>query len=46
MESYLFADDTEIDLPYIVEGENAVFTLDFTDAEIPTALIRLIPTAE
>ena len=40
------ADDTEIDLPYIVEGENAVFTLDFTDAEIPTALIRLIPTAE
>ena len=42
----LNADDTEIDLPYIVEGENAVFTLDFTDAEIPTALIRLIPTAE
>ena len=40
------ADDTEIDLPYIVEGENAVFTLDFTDAELPTALIRLIPTAE
>ncbi len=28
------------------EGENAVFTLDFTDAEIPTVLIRLIPTAE
>ena len=42
----LNADDTEIDLPYIIEGENAVFTLDFTDAEIPTALIRLIPTAE
>ena len=42
----LKADDTEIELPYIVEGENAVFTLDFTDAEIPTALIRLIPTAE
>ena len=42
----LNADDTEIDLPYIVEGENAVFTLDFTDAEIPTMLIRLIPTAE
>ena len=42
----LNADETEIDLPYIVEGENAVFTLDFTDAEIPTALIRLIPTAE
>ena len=42
----LNADDTEIDLPYIVEGENAVFTLDFADAEIPTALIRLIPTAE
>ena len=42
----LNADDTEIDLPYIVEGENAVFTLDFTDAEIPIALIRLIPTAE
>ena len=42
----LNADDTEIDLPYIVEGENAVLTLDFTDAEIPTALIRLIPTAE
>ena len=42
----LNADDTEIELPYIVEGENAVFTLDFTDAEIPTALIRLIPTAE
>ena len=42
----LNADDTEIDLPYIVEGENAVFTLNFTDAEIPTALIRLIPTAE
>ena len=42
----LNADGTEIDLPYIVEGENAVFTLDFTDAEIPTALIRLIPTAE
>ena len=42
----LNADDTEIDLPYIVEGENAVFTLDFTDAELPTALIRLIPTAE
>ena len=42
----LNADDTEIDLPYIVEGENAAFTLDFTDAEIPTALIRLIPTAE
>ena len=42
----LNADDTEIDLPYIVEGENAVFTLDFTAAEIPTALIRLIPTAE
>ena len=40
------ADDTEIDLPYIVEGENAVFTLDFTDAELPTVLIRLIPTAE
>ena len=42
----LNADDTEIDLPYIVEGENAAFTLDFTDAEISTALIRLIPTAE
>ena len=42
----LNADGTEIDLPYIVEGENAVFTLDFTDAEISTALIRLIPTAE
>ena len=42
----LNADDTEIALPYIIEGENAVFTLDFTDAEIPTALIRLIPTAE
>ena len=42
----LNADGTEIALPYIVEGENAVFTLDFTDAEIPTALIRLIPTAE
>ena len=42
----LNADDTEIDLPYIIEGENAVFTLDFTDAEIPAALIRLIPTAE
>ena len=42
----LNADDTEIDLPYIVEGENAVFTLDFADAEIPIALIRLIPTAE
>ena len=42
----LNADDTEIDLPYIVEGENAVFTLDFTDAEIPTVLIRLIPTAK
>ena len=42
----LKADDTEIELPYIVEGENAVFTLDFTDAEIPIALIRLIPTAE
>ena len=42
----LNADDTEIDLPYIVEGENAVLTLDFTDAEIPTVLIRLIPTAE
>ena len=42
----LNADDTEIDLPYIVEDENAVFTLNFTDAEIPTALIRLIPTAE
>ena len=42
----LNADDTEIELPYIVEGENAVLTLDFTDAEIPTALIRLIPTAE
>ena len=42
----LKADDTEIDLPYIVEGENAAFTLDFTDAEIPIALIRLIPTAE
>jgi len=26
--------------------EDAVFTLDFTDAEIPTALIRLMPTAE
>ena len=42
----LNADGTEIELPYIVEGENAVFTLDFTAAEIPTALIRLIPTAE
>ena len=42
----LNADDTEIDLPYIIEGENAVVMLDFTDAEIPTALIRLIPTAE
>ena len=42
----LNADGTEIDLPHIVEGENAVFTLNFTDAEIPTALIRLIPTAE
>ena len=42
----LNADGTEIDLPYIVEGEDAVFTLNFTDAEIPTALIRLIPTAE
>ena len=40
------ADGTEIDLPYIIEGENAVFTLDFTDAEIPTALIRLMPIAE
>ena len=42
----LHAAGTEIDLPYIVEGENAVFTLNFTDAELPTALIRLIPTAE
>ena len=42
----LNADGTEIELPYIVEGENAVLTLNFTDAEIPTALIRLIPTAE
>ena len=42
----LNADGTEIDLPYIIEGENAVFTLDFTDAELPTVLIRLIPTAE
>ena len=42
----LNADGTEIDLPYIVEGENAVFTLDFPDAELPTVLIRLIPTAE
>ena len=42
----LNADGTEIDLPYIVEGENAAFTLDFTDAELPTVLIRLIPTAE
>ena len=42
----LNADGTEIELPYIVEGENAVFTLNFTDAEIPIALIRLIPTAE
>ena len=42
----LNADGTEIALPYIIEGENAVVTLDFTDAEIPTALIRLIPTAE
>ena len=42
----LNADGTEIALPYIIEGENAVFTLDFTDAEIPTVLIRLIPTAE
>ena len=42
----LNADNTEIALPYIIEGENAVFTLEFTDAEIPTALIRLIPTAE
>ena len=42
----LNADGTEIVLHYIVEGENAAFTLDFTDAEIPTALIRLIPTAE
>ena len=42
----LNADGTEIDLPYIIEGENAVFTLDFADAEIPTVLIRLIPTAE
>ena len=42
----LNADGTEIDLPYIIEGENAVFTLDFTDAEIPTVLIRLMPTAK
>ena len=42
----LNANDTEIDLPYIVEGENAAFTLDFTDAALSTALIRLIPTAE
>ena len=42
----LNADGTEVNLPYTVEGENAVFTLDFTDAEIPTVLIRLIPTAE
>ena len=40
------ADGTEVNLPYTVEGENAVFTLDFGDAEIPTVLIRLIPTAE
>ena len=40
------ADGTEANLPYTVEGENAVFTLDFGDGEIPTALIRLIPTAE
>ena len=42
----LNADGTEVNLPYTVEGENAVFTLDFGDAEIPTVLIRLIPTAE
>ena len=42
----LNADDTEIDLPYIVEGENAAFTLDFTESALPTALIRLIPTAK
>ena len=40
------ADGTEVNLPYTLEGENAVFTLDFSDAEIPTVLIRLIPTAE
>ena len=42
----LNADGTEANLPYTVEGENAVFTLDFSDAEIPTVLIRRIPTAE
>ena len=42
----LNADGTEVNLPYTVEEENAVFTLDFGDAEIPTVLIRLIPTAE
>ena len=42
----LNADGTEVNLPYTLEGENAVFTLDFSDAEIPTVLIRLIPTAE
>ena len=42
----LNADGTEVNLPYTVEGENAVFTLDFGDAEIPAVLIRRIPTAE
>ena len=42
----LNADGMEVNLPYTVEGENAVFTLDFSDAEIPTVLVRLIPTAE
>lgn len=42
--SLLNADGTESGLPYTVEAESAVFTLDFTEQET-AMLIRLIPAA-
>ena len=39
----LNADGTEAELPFTVTDEDAVFTLDFTDSEIPAAVVRLVP---
>ena len=39
----LAADGTETALPFTVNGETACFTLDFTGAESPVLLIRILP---
>ena len=43
--SLIAQDGTQTDLPFEMKGDKISFTLDFTEAEIPVMLIRLISEA-